>query len=120
MPTWRDTSLPLAFDRDSFDHALQDGVLKTSMEVGPPKRRRRVTASVEPLSGTMRLSTAQWQELDTFYNDTVQQAAEFDFPNPDDPDDPGEDIIVVFDGPPRRKYRAPGVWTVSLRFEVQP
>lgn len=115
MTTWPST-LPQSFDSNSFEEGLPDNRLEHDMEYGPPKRRRRTTANVYPLSGTMLLDDTQWAALKTFFKTTVAEVEAFDFPNPDG----GSAISVVFAQAPKRKYRAPGLWRVSLMLEVQP
>jgi len=45
--------------------------IKSNMDAGPAKVRRRFTAGVTPVSGTMILTAAQLVILDTFYNTTL-------------------------------------------------
>ena len=117
MTDWRIT-LPKRFLASDYSDTLPDNVIKTQMDAGPPKRRRKTTANIRVMSGSMVMTTDQWDDLVDFFQNTVKEAAPFNLP------EPGNDAIgtitVVFSAPPSRQYFSPGRWTVSLKFEVQP
>jgi hypothetical protein len=58
---------------------LFEPVLTTSMEVGAPKRRRRVTYIPETCNCNVLLTGAQWATLDTFLRTTIKEAGQFDW-----------------------------------------
>ena len=45
--------------------------IKSNMDAGPAKVRRRFTAGVEPVSGTMIMTAAQLATFETFFNTTL-------------------------------------------------
>lgn len=114
MTDWPDT-LPSRFERNGFSHELADNALKTKMDYGPSKRRRRTTTSVEPMTGTMIMTDDQWGDLVEFFKDTVKETLPFNFTMPDGV----TEVEVCFNASPVRSYFAPGVWRVAIDLEIQ-
>ncbi len=56
---WPD-SLP-GFILKSWSYKKKSSILKSEMEVGPPKRRRRTTAEMSVCNGTLELTAAQFE-----------------------------------------------------------
>ena len=82
MTTWPDT-LPASPLLDGFRETVQNTALRTEMEQGPAKLRRRTTAGVRTMSVAFVLSAAQVAILDTFYLTTLQGGTlSFDFTHP--------------------------------------
>ncbi len=115
MTTWP-ASLPQQFERQSVQEEMENNVIETPMDYGPPKRRRRTTTNVSHLSGTMIMSETQIAAFKTFYYTTLQETGNFDFPDPHG----GSDLDVVFAQVPTTTYFVPGKWRVRLKLEVQP
>lgn len=81
MATWPAT-LP-APALNTLKEAPPNNVIRTQMDKGPAKVRRRTTANVRPLSFTLRLTPAQVATLDNFFvNTTFSGADEFDYTHP--------------------------------------
>lgn len=59
------------FLQDSYTEALADNVIRTDMEIGPAKVRRRSSAAPQLIEGRLRLKTAQLTVFKTFYEDTI-------------------------------------------------
>jgi len=77
-------TLPQGLLKSSFSDGPPDNLLRTQMEAGPAKVRRRTTAGVRPLSGAMRVTAAQWAIFKTFFDTDLQSGAlSFAFPDPD-------------------------------------
>lgn len=117
MATWPGT-LP------TFQHFLVDGfletapynVIRTEMEIGPAKIRRRGTAAPEVFSGAMHLTTAQVATFRTFYDSTVNYGADaFDTVHPRT----GSSVSARFIGPPQ-VVQVGGDWRLAFEFEVLP
>lgn len=85
---------------------------------GRTEHKRKTTASIYLISGSMIMTTDQWNDLVDFFQNTIKEAAPFNLPEPGN--DAAGTLTVVFSGPPSRQYFSPGRWTVSLKFEVQP
>jgi hypothetical protein len=74
--------LPQALQQQGFSEGLADGLIETQPDVGPPTSRRRTTASVRHMSGTMMVTSAQIATLKTFVNTTILGGAlAFNFPD---------------------------------------
>jgi len=56
---------------DGFDFELGDGALQTSMDVGPPKARKRYSAVIEPMTFPIIVDLDGWDALKTFYYTTT-------------------------------------------------
>jgi len=70
VPAW-DNSLPQIFFVSGYSQSFSNVTIKSDMDAGPAKIRRRFTAGVEPVSGTMIMTAAQLATFDTFYNSTL-------------------------------------------------
>ena len=117
MPSWPAT-LPRRFEQRGYQQALPDTVLRTSVESGPDKRRRRFTAAPRPLSGSMFLTSAQIGELETFHEGSIGGGAlAFDFP---DPFDSTVTLSVAFLDPPSWSNVGGDLYSVRLNLEVLP
>ena len=58
MATWPGT-LPDYVMQSGFSETLPNNVIRTKMEVGPPKMRRRGTAAPRPMKWKLYMTTAQ-------------------------------------------------------------
>lgn len=77
MAVWP-SDLPLL--RDGFTESPVDRVIRSNMEIGPAKIRRRSTNAIRPASVKMFLTDAQLTTFDTFFN--TNDALAFTFTNP--------------------------------------
>ncbi len=70
---------PTAFYKNiikgSFTETPPQNVLRTQMDAGPAKLRRRSTAAVRPMSITLFLTKVQVASFDTFYMTTISNGA---------------------------------------------
>lgn len=82
MATWP-ASLPQTPLIDGYQEAFPDVRLRTVMDAGPAKMRRRYTAAVTPIECRMVLTAAQVATLKTFYDTTLTGGtASFSWSNP--------------------------------------
>ncbi|TAL39632.1 MAG: hypothetical protein EPN97_02085 [Alphaproteobacteria bacterium] len=82
MPAWPLT-LPASPLVDGFRETPPDTVLRSAMDQGPAKLRRRTTAGTGALSMTYLLTRVQVDTLMDFFNDTLAGGAlSFDFTHP--------------------------------------
>lgn len=71
IPVWPST-LPFELLQRGYTQAAADTTLKTSMDAGPSKIRRRYTAGVESVTGTLILSEPQLTTIRYFYKTTLK------------------------------------------------
>lgn len=74
MVAWP-ASLPQSPLLRGFLETAPDGILRTSMDTGPAKTRRRFTAAVRPFKYPLLLTTDQVETLDVFFEDTLASGA---------------------------------------------
>ena len=111
MATWP-AGLPQSFSAQGYSESLPDETIRTSMDVGPDKVRQRSTSAPRPVSGSMRMTTAQIATLETFYVTTTNGGTDvFTFPFRTGSQN------ARFLKPPRWTF-IEGNWDVSLLIEV--
>ena len=77
------SQLQSVLNRDSFSISIGDTVIRSDMEVGPQKFRRRFTKGVDVFSATIWLSRSEYTILYNFYNTTLNGGTlPFTFPHP--------------------------------------
>ena len=81
MPTW-----PASLDQTvlaNLTRQRQSAKLRSSVDVGPAKQRKRYTAAVKQFQASMLMTGTQLATFDAFYeNDIGQGALSFDWINP--------------------------------------
>ena len=115
--TWP-VGLPQLVAVDGYGESPPDTVLRTKMDVGPAKIRRRSTAGIRPLSVQLDLDATQVAALDAFYLGTLQGGAlAFDWVHPRTQ----EIVSLRFVRPPAyRPQRSDAVWRAAVQLEVLP
>jgi len=87
--TW---PLPYEVLQNGFSQNASDNTIRTKMEAGLDKIRKRYTSQIRNLNVQMQITHAQYITLETFYNTTLQFGVNrFNYPDPiyqkdDDPD----------------------------------
>lgn len=120
MATWPAT-LPQQFEQGAQE-TRQSGLLRSAVDIGPPKQRRRFSAVSRFYAGTFLFTTAQKATFETFYSTTIAEGAdEFDFEDPND----GGTVSARFTGPPSFSALLGGpsgvtFWRMSAEIEVLP
>lgn len=119
MAAWPGT-LP-AFSVELTDQRA-DGTIRSSMDAGPMKMRRRFSAVSRIIETAVTLSAAQRATFDTFFATTIEEGAlPFDY---DDPVD-GTSVEMRFLAPPQSTalVSASGSvtqWRVRMSLEILP
>lgn len=116
-PTWPG-ALPVAWGNDAERIRDDSNVLRTSMESGPPKMRRRSTADFISTPFSFLVTTAEKEILDAFYLTTLSKVLPFDW----------TDFSVAalptrafrFVKAPRYKHLDGNLWTASIELEQLP
>jgi hypothetical protein len=109
-------TLPQSFLVEGFTQEATDNVIRSATESGPSKARRRYTAAVEPFTGKMIMTIAQYTIFRNFYRNDIQDGA-LPFTMPDDVE--GGTMEVRF----REKYNATMLglhWELTLGLDKQP
>lgn len=82
MSSWP-SSLPQAPLVQGYSETFADNLLRTPMDKGPVKVRRRTTRGVKTFAITFRLTAAQAATFTTFFEDTLSDGAlSFTFTQP--------------------------------------
>jgi len=113
--TWP-ASLPQSFLVNSFVQKAPNNIVRSAVDSGPAKTRRRFTATTIPISGSMIMTKAQFLTFKTFFRDTIFDGA-LEFDMTDDVD--GGIMTVKFNEPYEASFLGT-VWEVSLSLDKQP
>lgn len=116
MTDWPET-LPQRFLRNGLSETLADNTIRSQVDRGPAKVRRRTIANVRQLSASMHMTHAQWTEFFSFYMNTLKQTLPFNMP---DPFDESATIAVRFVSVPRKTYFSPGAVRADFSLEIIP
>lgn len=117
IPSWP-ASLPSALLVRGYSESLPDVTLRTQMDAGPAKVRRRFTAGVRPVSGRQVMTAAQVAALRTFYETTLLGGSlRFSWREPRAGD---ATVEFRFTEPPQWSGMEPGLFDVSLSLEIMP
>ena len=75
--------LPLTLRMNGLSAKRNSNVIRTTMDAGPKKARRRYTASSKEFTGSMLLDASQFFEFDQFYRVTLADGVlRFNFTDP--------------------------------------
>jgi hypothetical protein len=115
-PTWP-ASLPQNLEITGLQESPPNLTIRTPMEVGPPKLRRRATAGVRPIQGRQLLTKTQVATLDTFYVTTLAGGSlPFDWVHPRTQ----AAATFAFVSPPVYTPVGADAWYAALTLEVRP
>lgn len=116
MAIWPATLPPPAVN--SFREKPPLNTIRSTMDKGPAKVRRRTTANTRPMSFTLKLTPEQVQALDDFYVDTTYSGAdEFEFVHPRT----GDTVNARFTAEPDYSEVEGGIiYTVAIALEILP
>lgn len=115
MPSWP-TSLPQRPLIEGYQETPPNVLLRTQMDAGPAKVRRRFTAGVRIYSVAYLLTSTQLTTLDSFFvSDCKHGSVSFTWPHPRT----GANITVRFLEPPQYSS-ADQHWRVTCKFEELP
>ncbi len=116
MSTWP-ASLPQDFNIEGFEEVFPQLTLRTEMDAGPAKLRRRATSGVRSFKTTLSMTQAQVIALDVFYVTTVSSGSlAFDWTSPRS-DTPESFRFVT---PPKIRPFSSTYWKVDLDLEQLP
>lgn len=116
MPVWP-SSLPQAPLAESFRETVADNTLRTQMDQGPAKLRRRSTSAVGTIGGTFLLTRPETATLIEFYETALSGGViPFSFYHPRH----GAQVSCRFKTPPTLAATSGGFIRASVEFEVMP
>lgn len=121
MADWP-AGIPWEFLTDGASGAFGDNTLRSSMDVGPPKLRRRSTAAPDRFVGDILVTLTQYGTLETFYKTTLGYGAlPFDGTHPIT----GAAAEMQFMAPPAcrptNNYKdGEQLWLATLQLEILP
>ena len=82
MASWPSTLYGTVL-KSGYNETVPENIIRTEMDVGPAKIRRRGTAAVRPFTFNLFLSPTQLSALDTFYVTTLKSGSlSFTFKSP--------------------------------------
>ena len=111
-------TLPQALRIDGLSRTFADGRLRAETAAGPGKVRLRSSAAVKRLAGTMILTAAQKDTLETFVETALNGGAGvIDFP---DPEGAGTILVRFVEELPSIAAVTPDLWQVQFDFEIMP
>lgn len=77
------TSLQQKLSEANFSYEIADTALRTDMDIGPQKVRRRFTRGINSLTGSIYLTTSEYTQFYNFYNTTLNGGVlTFEFNHP--------------------------------------
>ncbi|WP_430914067.1 hypothetical protein [Methylobacterium sp. sgz302541] len=68
IPFWP-SDLPQRVSRNGFGETFRDGRLRTAMEAGPPKMRRRFSSAVRPIQASIEVTVDGKARLERFWSE---------------------------------------------------
>jgi len=110
MATWPSS---LKINKENFRETPQNNVLRSDMDVGPAKIRKRSSLNVRSVSFSLFLTDAELETLDAFY--LANDALSFDFVHPRT----DATVSARFVQPPEYSLNET-MWSVSVALEVLP
>lgn len=114
MATWPSSLCPLV---NSLQETPPNNSIRTTMDKGPDKVRRRTTANVRLISFKVFMLNENVSILDDFYNDTTYSGSEtFTFTHPRT----GQQVTARFVNPPTYSERGSIGYEANVSLEIMP
>jgi hypothetical protein len=110
MATWPEKFKIL---RDNFQDSLGDRTIRSSMDIGPAKIRRRTILTVSNVSFSMMLNQEDYEEFKEFYYNN--DVGVFDFQRPD-----SNKIVQARFGSAPSASMNETLWLVNVNLEILP
>lgn len=113
MAEWP-TSLPALPLRQGYEEQIAETRVRTEMDAGPAKMRRRFQAGMDTITLSFEMTSAQIRILETFYKNTLEGGTlEFDYVHPRE----GEQRAFRFVEPPKWGETAKDIWVAQTKLE---
>ena len=115
MVAWPEELPPPALN--SLQESPPNNALRSQMDKGPAKVRRRTTANVRRLAFVLKLIPAEVDILDDFYTeDTLSGTEAFDYEHPRT----GETVSARFVDPPSYQEQEGTIYVAQVSLEILP
>lgn len=116
IPVWP-SGLPQEILLNSYSESFPNNLLKTEMETGIAKVRRRMTSMSRPIDGGIVLTKAQVSTFKTFFNTTLSSGAyRFEWTDPITE----ATVEMRFTSQPTIKALSGELFDISLPLEILP
>lgn len=99
--------------RDGYSESPPERTIRTNMDVGPAKVRRRTFAATSPIAFSMYLTNSEWNTLYDFY--LANDATVFNFVHPRT----GQTVKARFSDIPDGSFNQT-MWSVNVKLEIMP
>jgi hypothetical protein len=117
MPATWPSTLQDKLNEEGFSFNTGSTVLRSDNQMGPAKVRRVMTKSVDTISGTINLTTAQFSVFNYFFDTTLNGGVgTFNFVHPIT----GVLTVFRFTRPPSYRSIGGGNFAVSMEWESLP
>jgi hypothetical protein len=114
---WPVANLPDYLLEDAASGSFGDNRLRSKMDVGPAKMRRRSTAAPDTFTGSQKLTSAQLGYLETFYKTTLTDGSlPFTWKHPRT----RSTVDMRFLSPPTWSPSGGDYWLVNYSLEILP
>lgn len=114
MAQWPEKFCPLS---GTYRESPANNLIRSSMDIGPAKVRRRTTANTKPVSFNIFVKNENMAEFETFFNDTLASGAlEFDFKHPRTE----QNVKARFMDIPNYSDRSGVGYNISIALEIMP
>ena len=111
--------VPSSFEASGFGYDADSGILRTDMDSGPPKVRRRFTSVSKNMKGTIIMTQAQFQLWEYWFEDVIAFGA-LSFVMPDPVHGSNMTVrIVAGKGSKPYSWTQSGATDVALSFTIE-
>lgn len=117
VPDWPAT-LPQVLLVNGYQEGARDNALRSAMDSGPAKVRRRATAAARPVQGKLVMTAAELEIFKDFYaDDLLDGSLRFSWMEPAD----GVTAVEMrFKEAPSWSAADPGIYEVNVSLEILP
>ena len=117
MADWPET-IPQTLSMDGYGEAAPDTNLRSAMDAGPAKVRRRASCAVRPVTGRMVMTAAELDDFKDFYReDLLYGSLRFHWV---DPWDSATAVEMRFTAPYTIAAFGPDAFEVGMSLEILP
>ena len=120
LPSWPEALPKEWYTEEGPKYAPADNTIRTSMDGGPPKLRRRFTAQVEDVTLNNVLDQDEFNALEDFVKDTLGEVSRFTWTHFRRNDQDATYRFKAGWSSVQAQFLAGDLWSVSITLELQP